>query len=343
MIIAVDCERRITEFNEAAQQSFGYTKDEVLGQSVGILYADPSDCENVAQEIASRGFFKGEIKNKRKDRSLFISWLSGSVMKGLNGRIIGYMGVSRDITIQKIDMEMRRNQRIQSLGRLSAEIAHDLNNILSHVLASAGFLKEMVGGSEARHLLEVVEANVGRGSRLVRQIVNYAKGHRPGVDSVDVATVIEELESFLRETFPSNVRVSIEDAATPARIDADSTQVLQVLMNLCLNAKEAMSAGGDLLIRTRSMKANHANPDRPWHVNEDGIAIDVIDSGVGMSAETAENCFDPFFSTKGENGTGLGLTIAYNIIKSLNGSIHVSSQPGKGSHFCVWFPKGLHR
>lgn len=246
---------------------------------------------------------------------------------------------SRDVTESKVlETTLLRVQRLESVGKLAGGIAHDLNNILHPITMSIQLLKTKIADEKSRKWLEMVDESAQRGSDLIRQILSFAKGLDSIKQPFDAKYLIKDVEKIIRETFPKTINVRIDIKEGLPCVFADYTQMHQVLLNLCVNARDAMHDGGELRISTGIVKRSEADSIR-FLENNDYVTLEVKDTGTGMSAEVIDHIFDPFFSTKELNeGTGLGLSTVYGIIKEHDGFINVESEIGKGSAFTVYLP-----
>jgi PAS domain S-box-containing protein len=227
-----------------------------------------------------------------------------------------------------------RAQRLASIGTLAGGIAHDLNNVLAPIVMSIDLLRESVTSQEDRELLETIASSARRGAEMVRHVVSFARGLQAERTPVQPRVLLDDVERIARDTFPKNIEVRAECPDGTWPILGDPTQLHQVLLNLSVNARDAMPDGGRLLLR-----ASNVDVDGRPHVR-----LDVEDTGHGMDSEVVEHIFDPFFTTKDVGrGTGLGLSTSLAIVKGHEGSLHVSSSRGIGSRFSVFLPAALGR
>jgi PAS domain S-box-containing protein len=229
---------------------------------------------------------------------------------------------------QKAAQDLRA-QRLASIGTLAGGIAHDLNNVLAPIVMSIDLLRDSVTSQEDRDLLETIATSARRGAEMVRQVLSFARGMQTERTRVDPRALVADVERIVRDTFPKNIEVRTETRAEPWPILGDTTQLHQVLVNLCVNARDAMPQGGVLVLRTCNVDVD----GRPH------VRFDVEDSGHGMASDVVEQIFDPFFTTKEiGSGTGLGLPTSLAIVKGHEGSLHVSSLSGEGTRFTVFIP-----
>ncbi len=232
---------------------------------------------------------------------------------------------------QKAAQDLRA-QRLASIGTLAGGIAHDLNNVLAPIVMSIHLLRESVTSQEDQDLLDTIATSASRGAEMVRQVLSFARGMQTERTRLDPRALVAGVERIIRDTFPKNIEVRTESRGEPWPILGDTTQLHQVLVNLCVNARDAMPHGGVLLLRTCNVEVD----GRPH------VRFDVEDSGHGMESDVVDHIFDPFFTTKEiGRGTGLGLPTSLAIVKGHEGSLHVSSLRGEGSRFTMFIPGGL--
>ena len=247
----------------------------------------------------------------------------------------------RDITESKmLETRLLRSQRLDSLGKLAGGIAHDLNNILQPIMMSIQLLEGRTTDAQAKKWLEILATSAQRGSDLIKQILSFARGLESSKQPLDMKNVVSDVERLVRETFPKliNVHIDIKDDLPP--VLADYTQINQVFMNLCVNARDAMPGGGDISIKARRIKADHVSLPAFFDPGySEYVEIAVTDTGSGIPPEDLDRVFDPFFTTKGlDKGTGLGLSTTYGIVKDHEGYINVESEVGKGTTFTIYLP-----
>ncbi|HEX3033690.1 MAG TPA: ATP-binding protein, partial [Thermodesulfobacteriota bacterium] len=251
------------------------------------------------------------------------------------------LAVDTDITEKKrFEAQFLRAQRMESIGVLAGGIAHDLNNILSPIMMALEILRNKFEDEQSQKLFNTLEASAQRGADLVKQVLSFARGLDSERTVIQIRHLISEIQKILRETFPRSIEVITDVPSNLWLISADPTQLQQVLMNLCINARDAMPEGGKLSISAENLfiDENHAKihiDARAGHY----IVITILDTGVGIPPEIRDKTFDPFFTTKEfGKGTGLGLSTSYGIVKSHGGFIHVYSEVDKGSQFKIYLP-----
>jgi len=281
----------------------------------------------------------GEVQLRRKDGELVeVEFRAvANIEPGV------HLSVVRDITERRLtDQRALRAQRMESLGTLAGGIAHDLNNALTPILLSTEMLRDEEGDPARRDLLAGIADSARRGARMVRQLLSFARGVEGERVDVSVGAIIAEIETFANNTFLKSIRVRTEVAADLRVVSADQTQLHQVLLNLCVNARDAMPEGGTLTLTAANVEVDAAlAARRPDAVPGTFVRITVEDTGVGMPAPILERVFDPFFTTKPfGHGTGLGLPTALAIIRSHNGFMWIDSAPMRGTRVEVYLPPG---
>ncbi|HKP68626.1 MAG TPA: response regulator [Pyrinomonadaceae bacterium] len=334
----------ITYVNDRFCQISKYDREELLGQDHRLInsgYHPKEFIRSIWTTIANGEVWRGELRNRAKDGSIY--WVDTTIVPFLDehGKPFQYTAIRYEITERKIAEEhLLRAQRMESIGTLAGGIAHDLNNILSPILMSVDMLQLQNRSTEATRWLSIVRENAERGADLVKLVLTFARGMEGERVSVQVKHVIKDLITVLKETLPKTIQVKFNISPELWVISADPTQIHQVLMNLCINARDAMALGGILTITAENIVVdeNYArmNPDaQPGRY----VMIVVKDTGSGMSADVMKRIFDPFFTTKEiGKGTGLGLATALTIVHSHNGFINAYSELGHGTKFSIYLP-----
>jgi PAS domain S-box-containing protein len=337
-------------FSPRWKEMLGYTDEEIpnhLDEWAKRVHPDDSDwvTRTIQDHFAKKTpFYITEHRVQCKDGSY--KWIldRGQALWDEDGTPIRMVGSRTDISEKKsLEKQFLRAQRMESLGTLAGGIAHDLNNILTPILAAAQLLPLTLPNLDERnqHIVQMLVDSSKRGSDLVQQILSFARGMDGQRAILQVGHLLAEVVNIARQTFPKNIEierdVSTRDLWT---VSADATQLHQIFMNLCVNARDAMPHGGTLTIAAENLMAdeNYVRMNLEAHVGP-YVVITISDTGIGMSPDVIERIFDPFFTTKEEGkGTGLGLSTAIGIIKSHGGFMNVHSEVGSGSHFKVYLP-----
>ena len=342
-ILVRDLGDRITYWNLSATRLFGWSADEVTGKSAReLLYqSDPSQFDQAKRAVLKTGEWNGELFLQRKDGSAITVDSRWTLVRYADGKPKAVLVIDTDITERKrIDDQVLRSQRMESIGSLAGGISHDLNNVLSPILMSLEVLQMKYTDEESKVWLQILQASASRGASMVKQILSFARGNEGKRVLFQPKHALTDLVRILKETFPKSINVEFSIPRDLKTINADPTQLNQVLMNLTVNARDAMPNGGMLIVKAENATVDeHYSRMKPKARAGDYVRMAVVDNGVGMAPETVAHAFDPFFTTKEiGRGTGLGLSAALSIVKSHGGFVDVSSQLGKGTEIAVYFP-----
>jgi signal transduction histidine kinase/CheY-like chemotaxis protein len=272
-----------------------------------------------------------------------IHWISMTVsaLPGGSGTPNRFCYVAADTTDKKqLEQQFLRAQRLESVGTLASGIAHDLNNVLAPIVMSLRLFRSKLPGTEDQEVLTGMESSARRGADIIRQLLTFARGAEGVRHAVDVGALIGDLAKMLRDTCPRSIRIETAVASDLGAVIGDATQIYQVLMNLCVNARDAMPAGGLLRLAAGQLPAQAGVPHARSALDSgDWILLTVSDTGCGIAPGILDKIFDPFFTTKAASfGTGLGLSTAQSIVKSHGGLITVTSQINQGTEFKVFLP-----
>jgi PAS domain S-box-containing protein len=340
-----DLNNQIIFWNKGAETLYGWQAIEAWGKNASeLLYDEPSpEIEAALLQVISQGKWQGELtKLTKTDKEILVAsrW---SLVFDEQGKPKSILTVDTDITEKKhLEAQLFRAQRLESIGTLASGIAHDLNNILTPILAGAQLLplKFPDADERTRHLLEILEINAKRGADLVKQVLSFARGVEGKRITLQLRHLIVEVAKILKETFPKSIEVSTDVLQDLWMVSGDSTQLHQVLMNLCVNARDAMPNGGSLSISAENLLIDENYVRMNLEAKEGHyIMITISDTGVGIPREILDRIFEPFFTTKDVGqGTGLGLSTVLGIVKSHGGFVNVYSEPGIGSSFQVYLP-----
>jgi signal transduction histidine kinase/ActR/RegA family two-component response regulator len=283
--------------------------------------------------------YTNEIITRTGERRL-IQW-NNSLLYSATNDVIGVASIAEDITDRvQLEKQLFRAQRLESLGTLAGGIAHDLNNLLLPILMGVTLLKRFGPNAASMQAIDNIERSVKRGSDLVKQVLLFARGGQTSREPVRLGDVVREIQAIITSTFPKDITLETAVAKEVHPVTGDATQLTQVLLNLCVNARDAMPHGGHILISARNHALSDAEALLRGAVAGGAYAVlEVADTGEGMSKEIIDLIFDPFFTTKEVgNGTGLGLSTVQGIVSSHGGFVAVSSTPGEGSTFTIYLP-----
>ena len=335
----------ILYYNQGAESMYGWTSEEAIGQVADeLLYNEVSpELTEAFKTVTQKNSWQGELHKVTKEGKEIIVSSRWTLVKDKQGKPKSILTVDTDITEKKqLEQQFLRTQRLESLGTLASGIAHDLNNILTPILAVSQLLPLKVTNLDrsSQDMLKMLESSAKRGSNLVKQVLSFARGNEARRRVLQVKHLLRDIEQFVKGTFPKSIEIERNLPRDLWTVSADPTQLHQVLMNLVVNARDAMSDGGTLSITAENMfvDESYARMNIEAKVGP-YVVVTIADTGVGIPPENIDRIFDPFFTTKevGE-GTGLGLSTVLGIIKNHGGFVKISSEVGKGSQFKVYLP-----
>jgi PAS domain S-box-containing protein len=340
-----DAHHRIIRLNRRAAEGIGQPVGEIEGKFTREIYPEEvaAAYDASAQAVIDSGLPQLGVVKTWHNREGQVRWIQKDTVPLFdeNRKVTGVIVMAQDVTERKqLEEQFLRAQRMEGIGQLAGGIAHDLNNILAPIMMSVDLLKSVTDPTRVQRTLATIEVSARRGADLVKQVLSFARGLTAERIEVQPRDLLHDLETIVRDTFPRDIRLHFSAPEHPWMILADPTQIHQILLNLCINARDAMPHGGSLTVSA----ANCAH-DREGSATEPAgrpgryVAIAVADTGVGMSAQVLQRIFEPFFTTKGRSGgTGLGLSTVQAIAKSHGGAVRVDSEPGRGTTFTVLLP-----
>jgi two-component system, cell cycle sensor histidine kinase and response regulator CckA len=335
---------RFKDINPAGVGLFGYdSKKELLQLDVREhLYLNPEDRIRYQNEMERNGYVKDfEIPVRTKNGETKVLLETATPIRDEKNAIIGYRGIMRDITqLKDLQQRLLQAQKLESLGTLAGGIAHDFNNILSIIIAYASRIEQnLLNPGEISQSVDIINKASWRGAEIIKRILTFARKTETITKSVNINHAIEEVGKLLRETFPRTITITLELMPELPRINADYNQIHQAIINLCVNARDAMSDGGTITMRSLMVDNVFVRERFPDAKKNPYIAISITDTGRGMNDETLARIFEPFFTTKEQGkGTGLGLAMVYGIIQNHDGFIDVESSLAKGTTFTLYLP-----
>lgn len=335
---------KFVDINLAGVQILGYrSKEEILAIDINQdLYVDRTQRDTFRRAIEDQGYVKDfEQFIKRADGQKLTILETATALRDSSGNIVMYRGIFRDVTKQKkLEQDMIQIHKMESLGTLAAGIAHDFNNILSIILVYNSLLQRVaLDPQKLQQSTGAIHEAVQRGANLVRQILTFARKTEVHFGPIDVNLTLKEVSRMLNETFPKTISLTLDLGEGIPFFNGDATQIHQVLLNLCVNARDAMPGGGGLVLKTEMVSGCMIRNKFPEAHASEYVHISVRDNGVGMDETIRTQIFDPFFTTKEKGkGTGLGLSVVYGAVKNHEGFIQVESELGKGSVFHLYFP-----
>lgn len=342
-IIVCDLNYKVLYWNNGAERIYGWKIGEVLGKSVLLIYENGLEKRQAAikASLEASSEWRAQEKHINKSGEKIFAESRWTLVRNDQHQPDYILIINTDITEKhRTEEQLLRAQRMESIGTLAGGIAHDFNNILSPILMSVGMLQAKTRDPEMIRWLELIRQSSERGASLVQQVLTFARGMSGDRVSVQLKHIIKDLIKVLDETLPKSITVKQNVDPELWVISADPTQLHQVLMNLCINARDAMPSGGSLTLSAMNVTIDE-NYSRMNIDAEPGryVLVTVNDTGGGMTNDVQKRIFDPFFTTKEiGKGTGLGLSTAITIVKSHGGFINVYSEPQKGTQFSVYFP-----
>jgi PAS domain S-box-containing protein len=335
-------EGKITYWNKGAEKTFGWFADEVLGRNITEIFDYGS--ERIAKALETtleKGTWDGEVSGiTREGRKieLMVHW---TPIRDDKGRPKSILAIDTDITEKKaLETQLLRAQRMESIGTLAGGLAHDLNNLLAPILMGLELLKISRDPSKVSDVIRNMELSANRGAELVKQVLSFARGLEGAKVPIVLSYTVREVVAIATSTFPKSISIEYRVMPDLWKVSADPTQINQVLMNLCVNSRDALADGGKLEIKAENIEIDGqysstiggASPGRY-------VLLTVSDNGCGMPADVLDRIFEPFFTTKEPGkGTGLGLSTVLGIVKGHGGFVRVESALGKGSIFRVYLP-----
>jgi PAS domain S-box-containing protein len=338
-----DLDDHIVYWNRGAERMYGWTADEVIGKSAVdlLMRVPPADLAAARQALLRRGEWTAEVRHATKDGRDILVETRWTLVLDAAGGPRAKLVVNTDVTEKrKLEGQILQAQRLESIGVLAGGIAHDFNNLLTPMLMSVKLLREDRPADERAGMLNTLQAGAERGAELVRKLLSFAGGGGGERGPVSVPTAFREVQGIVAHTFPKSVRMDVRLPAGLRPVLADPTQLSQVLLNLCVNARDAMADGGTLAVSAADVSVGPDEAARhPDARAGEYVRLEVADTGCGIRPEIADRIFDPFFTTKkAGHGTGLGLSTVLGIVRSHGGFVTVTSRLGAGTRFVVYWP-----
>ncbi|MET0500299.1 MAG: response regulator [Candidatus Binatia bacterium] len=375
-VFMMDSEGQVTLWNRGAERIWGWEQQEVLGRSFACFCApeqQPAHSDHILRQTIADGRHEEEGWRSRKDGSRFWADVVYTPVQDDIGTLIGFAGVTRDVTDRKraedelhgLNAEMQKHiaeqteelirtiaqrerlheellqaQKMESIGTLAGGIAHDFNNLLNVILGYASLLEQSCANpTQVSADVAIIKETVTRGSSLVRQLLAVARKSQTQFERVEINGLLQGLQALLQETFPKTIDVFLRGEPNLATLSADPNQIHQALLNLCLNSRDAMPEGGELLLKTGTVNGVELRRQFQEARQDQYVRISVTDSGHGIDKAIRNRVFEPFFTTKSQGqGSGLGLSVVYGIVTNHGGFVDVASDPGYGTTFDIYLP-----
>ncbi len=350
-IIITDIDGKIQYVNPAFERITGYTRKEIIDRNSNILNSGKQSkafYRNMWDRLVNGKIWEGHLINRKKDGTFYELDATISPVKSESGKIVSYVSVRHDITKEVLlEKQLRQAQKMEAIGTLAGGIAHDFNNILGIILGYTEMaISDYPEENEIQNRLKEVFKAACRAKNLVRQILTFSRQEEQELIPIRVGPIIKEGLKLLRASLPATIEIRNKINVKADTVMADPVQIHQVLMNLCINAAQAMH-GNNGILKVNLTNINIDAPDRDYNSNlHPGLylKLTVSDTGYGMEQSIMDHIFEPYFTTKDRGeGTGLGLSVVHGIIKRIGGAINVSSNIGKGTTFEVFFPNERQR
>lgn len=342
-ILVRDLEDHILFWNKGAEDIYGWTKEEATGQDAReLLYGENlSHIKQAHQLLLEKGEWAGEMRQITKRGEEITVESRWTLVRDDKDKPQSVLIINTNITERKrMEAQFLRAQRMESIGTLAGGIAHDLNNVLSPILLSVEMLRLKLTDEGSQQHLKMLQASAERGADMIKQVLSFARGVQGERIPVQPKYLIKDVVKILNDTLPKSITITSHLPEQLWLISADATQVHQVLMNLCVNSRDAMQGGGQLTLKAENIVVDE-NYARMHLEAEPGryVMMTIMDTGIGIPSDTLHKIFEPFFTTKDVGkGTGLGLSTALTIVRSHGGFINVYSEMGKGTQFAFYLP-----
>jgi two-component system cell cycle sensor histidine kinase/response regulator CckA len=345
ILYTVDLDGKLTGWNRRLELISGFPPEELKGKpALGLFFGGDTDLiVEGFQSAFKTGFAEREARLLRKDGIAVPYQFTAVPLKDGQGHVIGLTGVGRDLSERKrLEKQLRQAQKMEAIGRLAGGVAHDFGNLLTVIQGRAQLVLKRLGpGSDARGDIELIDTTAAHAGTLIHQLLAFSRRQTLQPNVLDLNAVVSHMEQILQRLIGEDiVLLTVRDPAL-GPVKADPTQLEQAIMNLAVNARDAMATGGKLTLETANVDLDEAFV-RQHHAASAGphVALIVSDTGVGMNAETKARIFEPFFTTKGVGrGTGLGLATVYGVVEQHGGYISVDSEPGRGTRFAIYLPR----
>ncbi|MBW4670248.1 MAG: response regulator [Cyanomargarita calcarea GSE-NOS-MK-12-04C] len=342
-IFVRDLDNKILFWNKAAERLYDCLANHAIGKQTSDIWQEKSllKLQEALKALVTNGSWEGELTQITKSGKNITVESRWTLVHDFNKKSQSILVVNTDITQKKLlEAQFLRAQRLESIGTLASGIAHDLNNVLAPILMTAQLLETQLHDERSKRLLPILITNAKRGANLVKQVLSFTRGIEGDRTLMQLKHLIREIEQVVKETFPKSIEVNTLLPQNLWTVSGDATQLHQVIMNLCVNARDAMPDGGTLRITAENflIDENYVRMNLDARVGS-YIVITVADTGIGIPQEILDRIFEPFFTTKElGKGTGLGLSTVLGIVKSHGGFINVSSEVSRGSQFQVYLP-----
>jgi PAS domain S-box-containing protein len=341
-IMVTDFDSRVLYWNNAAAQIYGWSREEMMGEKfLDKCCSDLVKARETLQYVMRNDQWQGELIHRVRDGSLRTMDVRRTLMSDESGKGVSILSINTDITEKKkMEMQFLRSQRLESIGILAGGIAHDLNNVLAPILLSIELLREKIKDEDGIEIIQTIKSCANHGADLIRQVLSFSRGIEGQKVPVNLHHLANDIQTIVRDTFPRNIRLEMRADPDLHAVLGDATQLHQVLMNLCLNARDAMPDGGHLRLNLQNITLDASHSAVGTTVPPGSyVLVRVADTGTGIAPGLQNKIFEPFFTTKKfGQGTGLGLSTVLSIVKSHGGFLVLESKLKEGTTFSLYFP-----
>ncbi len=342
-IIVHDVNWRAQYWNKSAEELYGWSFAEVqaLNLRTDVFKTDETKLLEALQAVLAKGEWSGELKQSSKAGRALIIQSRWTLVRDEAGKPKSILVINTDVTEQKnLEAQFLRTQRMESIGTLAGGIAHDLNNVLAPIMMGVEMMKMSAKDEFTNKMLSTMSSSAKRGSDMVKQVLTFARGHEGEKTVLQLSHLVREMQKIVKDTFPKSIDFSTELGENLWPILGDATQIHQIILNLCVNARDAMPDGGKLVLAAKNVALTEEQAVKFAGAKAiQYVLLSSSDSGTGIPPEIIEKIFEPFFTTKEiGKGTGLGLSTVISIIKSHGGFLDLQTQVGKGTTFNVYLP-----
>jgi PAS domain S-box-containing protein len=339
---------RIIYVNDAFEKRTGYRRDEVIGRTPRILQGlgtDRAELDRIRVALEAREPVRAELVNYTRDGRAFRVEVEIVPILDRSGRATHFVSVQRDVTEQReLEEKLRRSQRLDAIGQLTGGVAHDFNNLLTVILGNADLLAEELGGDERLRTLALMSRTAAeRGAELTRRLLAFARRQALDPNITDVNELLAGMYGLLCRTLGEHIEIVLIQGDGLWQAMVDGPQLESAVLNLCINARDAMPDGGRLTLETGNARLGEGDRLHEGEVTPgEFVSISVSDTGIGMPADIVEHAFEPFFTTKETGkGSGLGLSMVYGFIKQSAGHVKIRSEPGEGTSVTLYLPRAV--
>jgi PAS domain S-box-containing protein len=343
IIYFASVEGKFIDINPSAEYLLGYTRDELFNLDIVDLFDDQKLRKVLIKKIETQGFVNDfEMTLKRKDSTLVECLNTATLKKNKEGKIIGYQGIIRDISDKKmLETQLMMSQKMEAVGTLAGGIAHDFNNILATIMGFSSYLLNKITESHPFYEgLAVIEDSSRRASELTTQLLAFSRRGKVEVKTINLNRIVKDTHNIISKTFDRSIKIRLRTENGLKHIEGDESQLSQIVMNLVINARDAMPDGGILTIRTFSKEFSTSKQKKGFSITQgDYSCLSVSDNGIGIEKYLLIKVFEPYYTTKRDLGsTGLGLSVVFGIVKEHNGFVDITSEVGKGTEVLVYLP-----